>query len=52
MAKDYELHPEKRKKLVNFKVSDTEFAKLEAHCKKLKVNVSVFIRHVVFNEIE
>ena len=51
MANEHKLHPEKRNKLVNFKVTDTEFKKLEAHCKKINVDASKFIRHVIFNEI-
>ncbi len=52
MAGKHELHPEPRDKLINFKVTQNEHKLIEKHCKKINVNVSVFLRYVVFNEIK
>jgi len=41
------LHPEKRDKIVGFKMTQTEKDELETYCKKEKVDVSKFVRHCV-----
>ncbi len=50
MAKN-ELHPEKRDNVVAFKMTNTEKENLEAHCKKLDVDVSKYIRFVIINDM-
>lgn len=46
------LHPENRKKLIGFKVTQSEEDAINAHCEKIGVSKSRFIRYLVLNTIE
>jgi len=52
MSDEYELQREKRDKVIGFKVTKSEFKKIEDYCKRKNTNISRLVRHVVMNEIK